>query len=229
MEKSPEQLYQERIKRVTDVVALKTPDQVPVFGPYQLFPYNYGGVTLGEAMHDYDAARRACHKFLDDYQPDLDFGPVLAYPGTPMGMMGMNYMKWPRHGLDENVMYQFVEEEYMTADEYPEFINDPSDFMMRKWLPRAFSGFEGFAKIPTMRSMMWSGWFGMGAFSDPELIESLRVAAEAGAKVNEWWGSIFQYIDEIKGQGLPHCLVRFRLATLRHHRRYVARHARNPG
>ncbi|MCO6451852.1 MAG: hypothetical protein J5I90_13795 [Caldilineales bacterium] len=203
MDKSPEQLYNERIQRVLDVVALRTPDQVPVFGPYQLFPFNYGGVTLGEAMNDYAAARRACHKFLDDFQPDLDFGPVLAYPAKPMAMMGMNYMKWPGNGLDDNVMYQFSEAEYMSADEYPEFIKDPSDFMMTKWMPRAFSAFTGFAKIPTMRRMMWSGWFGMGAFSDPELVESLRLAAESGAKVNEWWGSIFQYIGEIKEKGFP--------------------------
>ncbi len=154
-------------------------------------------------MNDYAAARRACHSFLDYYQPDLDFGPVLAYPAKPMKMMGMNYMKWPGHGLDENVMYQYVENEMMSADEYPDFINDPSDFMMTKWMPRAFSVFEGFAGIPTMRRMMWSGWFGMGAFSTPEMQESFRIAAEAGALVNEWWGSIFQYIGEIKDKGFP--------------------------
>jgi len=37
-EKSPAELYAERVKRVLDVAALRVPDRVPVFGPYQLYP-----------------------------------------------------------------------------------------------------------------------------------------------------------------------------------------------
>lgn len=203
MEKSPEQLYQERIQRVLDAVQLKTPDQVPVFGPYQLFPYTFGGVTLKEAMYDYAAARRACHAFLDEYQPDLDFGPILAYPAEPMETLGVKFLKWPGNGLDDHVIYQYVEGEYMTADEYDEFLYDPSDFMLRKWVPRNFTGFEAFANFPVMRRMMWSGWMGLGAFASPEMQESFRIAVEAGHQINEWWGSIFQYIGEIKEKGFP--------------------------
>jgi hypothetical protein len=43
-EKSPEELYAERVKRVLDVAALRVPDRVPVFGPYQLYPYTFAGV-----------------------------------------------------------------------------------------------------------------------------------------------------------------------------------------
>ena len=36
-------------------------------------------------------------------------------------------------------MYQYVDDEYMTADEYDEFIYDPSGFMLGKWAPRQFT------------------------------------------------------------------------------------------
>jgi hypothetical protein len=203
MTKSPEELYQERVKRVKDVIQLKTPDRVPVFGPHQLYPYTFGGVTLKEAMYDYAKAREACHKFVDEFQPDLDFGPILAYPAKPMETLGLKYLKWPGKGLDDHVIYQYVEGEYMNEAEYDDFIKDPSDFMLTKWVPRTFSGLEAFSNFPTMRRMMWSGWMGLGAFASPEMQESFRIAVEAGKQINEWWESLFQYIGEVKEKGFP--------------------------
>jgi len=203
MTKLPEELYQERVKRVKDVIQLKTPDRVPVFGPHQLYPYTFGGVTLKEAMYDYAKAREACHKFVDEFQPDLDFGPILAYPAKPMETLGLKYLKWPGKGLDDHVIYQYVEDEYMNEAEYDDFIRDPSDFMLTKWVPRTFSGLEAFSNFPTMRRMMWSGWMGLGAFASPEMQESFRIAVEAGKQINEWWESLFQYIGEVKEKGFP--------------------------
>ena len=203
MTKSPEELYQERVKRVKDVIQLKTPDRVPVFGPHQLYPYTFGGVTLKEAMYDYAKAREACHKFVDEFQPDLDFGPILAYPAKPMETLGLKYLKWPGKGLDDHVIYQYVEGEYMNEAEYDDFIKDRSDFMLTKWVPRTFSGLEAFSNFPTMRRMMWSGWMGLGAFASPEMQESFRIAVEAGKQINEWWESLFQYIGEVKEKGFP--------------------------
>lgn len=203
MTKLPEELYQERVKRVKDVIQLKTPDRVPVFGPHQLYPYTFGGVTLKEAMYDYAKAREACHKFVDEFQPDLDFGPILAYPAKPMETLGLKYLKWPGKGLDDHVIYQYVEDEYMNEAEYDDFIRDPSDFMLTKWVPRTFSGLEAFSSFPTMRRMMWSGWMGLGAFASPEMQESFRIAVEAGKQINEWWESLFQYIGEVKEKGFP--------------------------
>ena len=41
-EKSPEVLYDERVKRIKDAAAGKVPDRVPVFGPAQKYPYTFG-------------------------------------------------------------------------------------------------------------------------------------------------------------------------------------------
>lgn len=210
MAKSPEQLYQERVKRVLDVVQLKEPDRVPIFGPYEAFPYYWAGVTIKEVMNDYARAREACHKFVDEFQPDLDFGPILAYPAKPMETLGIKWFKWAGHGLGDNVMYQYVEGEYMKADEYDEFLYDPAHFMTTKWLPRSFAGLEGLANFPTMRLMMWFGWTGLLIpFASPELQEALRVAAEAGAELGRWFASIGQYAQEIKAKGFPQAYAAF--------------------
>ena len=201
--KSPQQLYDERVKRTLDAAACRVPDRVPIFGPYQKYPYSFAGVTFKQAMNDYAVAREACHKFVDYFQPDLDFGPIFAYPAKAMEILGWKAFKWPGHGLEDNAMYQYVDGEYMKAEEYDEFIRDPSDFMLRSWAPRQFSALEGFSQFVPWRRFMWSGWMNFGFFASPEMKKSLDLAMKAGEEMNAWWASQARYWDEIKAQGYP--------------------------
>lgn len=204
MEKSTDELYQERVNRILDAVALKEPDRVPIMGPYQAFPYYWAGVSIKDAMNDYALAREVCHKFLDEFQPDADFGPIFMYPAKPMEILGLRWFKWAGHGLSDNVMYQYVEGEYMKADEYDEFLYDPSHFMTSKWLPRSFEKLEGLAQFPPMRLMMWFGWTGLFInIASEEVQDALRAAADAGEELGRWFGSLGQYGQEIREKGFP--------------------------
>jgi hypothetical protein len=210
MDRAPEQLYQERVQRVLDVVALKVPDRVPVFGPIQAFPYYWAGISIKDAMNDFALARQVCHKFVDEFQPDLDFGPIFMYPAKAMEILGLKWFKWAGHGLGDRIMYQFIEGEYMKGEEYDEFLLDPSHFMTSKWLPRSFKGLEGLAGFPPMRLMMWFGWTGLlVGLASPEVQESLRIAKEAGAELGRWFASIGQYASEIKAKGFPQAYAAF--------------------
>ena len=202
-DKSPTVLYDERVKRILDAAALRVPDRVPIVGPFQKYPYAFGGITLQEAMNDYGKAREACHKFLDYFQPDADFGPIFAYPAPAMETLGWKAFKWPGHGLAENQMYQYVDDEYMKDSEYDDFIHDPSDFMMRTWAPRQFSALKGFANMVPWRRFMWSGWMNFGFFASPEMRETMQLALKAGEQMNEWWGSQAQYWGEMQAKGYP--------------------------
>ena len=50
--------------------------------------------------------------------------------------------RWPGHGLPPDGSFQFVEHEFMKAEDYDAFIEDPSDWTIRTYLPRAFSELE---------------------------------------------------------------------------------------
>ena len=199
----PAAAYAARTARVRDAVALRPTDRVPVFGPYQKYVYTYAGLTMREAMNDYAAARAACHAFQDRFQPDLDFGPILAYPAKPMETLGYRAFRWPGNGLPDDAMYQYVEGEYMTAAEYDDFIADPSDFMFRTWAPRQFSALAGFAKPAPWRRFMWSGWMGLGALASPEARASMAAAIQAGEEVDAWFASVGQYTGETNAKGYP--------------------------
>ena len=51
-EKSHQELYAERLRRAKDAAALRVPDRVPVFGPYQKYPYTFAGVTFKETIRN---------------------------------------------------------------------------------------------------------------------------------------------------------------------------------
>ena len=203
-EKTIEELYNERQARVLAAAACQQPDRIPVFGPFQKYPYQFAGVTFKQAMNDYALAREACHKFLDYFQPDADFGPIFPYPSQAMETIGWRPLRWPGHGLeDDDVMYQYVDGEYMTADEYDEFVYDPSGFMFGKWAPRQFTALQGFAQIPPWRRFMWTGWMNIGAIAGPELQETFRLLTKFAGEINEWWGHQAQYWGEMRAKGYP--------------------------
>ena len=54
MEKTPEELYQEREQRVTDTINHKIPDRVPIMLELSYFPAKYAGITCEAAYFDYD-------------------------------------------------------------------------------------------------------------------------------------------------------------------------------
>ena len=51
-------------------------------------------------------------------------------------------------GGSDDTGFQFVEDEYMLADEYDEFLADPNGFTFRKIFPRIATNLEGFAQVP---------------------------------------------------------------------------------
>jgi len=67
VEKTPEELYQEREKRINDVIELKVPDRVPIMPAFGFFPAKYAGITCEDAMYDYDKMMVAWVKTMTDF------------------------------------------------------------------------------------------------------------------------------------------------------------------
>jgi hypothetical protein len=129
---------------------------------------------------------------------------VLAYPAPAMELLDIKWFKWAGHGLGDHVMYQYMDSELMTADEYDEFVYDPSHFMMSKWMPRSFPPLAGLKGWPPARQNMWFGWTGGLAFlAAPEVQEALKNAIAAGEELGRWFASVGQYAGEMKAAGYP--------------------------
>jgi uroporphyrinogen-III decarboxylase len=209
MPETPEELYKKRSQRIQDAIQLKQPDRVP-FVPYvTFFPAVYAGLSFEEAMHDYDKLAAAVRKFMIDFQPDAlsDTFLLLAWAPT-LEILDYKQLVWPGHGGKPNATYQFVEGEYMKSEEYDQFISDPSDFLLRRFIPRAWGLMEPLKRLRHLSR----AWYTMSAiyvssFGTPEMAEALEGLVKAGQEVQKMLAKAFELINEMESMGFPRQFV----------------------
>lgn len=190
--------YEKRVKRVLDCVNLKEPDRIPIIPVMEAYPVYYGGKTIRACMDNYLETESCFDKFFTDYKPDLGWDPIMIFPSQALEAIGITWFRYPGHGIeDDNVMYQFIEDEYMKENEYEEAIRDMTNFMTTKWFPRSFSAMSGFKKFYT-RNAMWFGFLGTFSAFDEEMIKSMRAAADAAEIINKWFSYLGDYRVKMK-------------------------------
>jgi len=151
MGKTSTELYNERLKRVQDTVALKKPDRVPFVPFMSFFPANYCGISCEDYMYDLDKEYTTTKKTILDFEPDMYSNPFPLFGiGAIIETLDFKQMKWPGHGVSPTVTYQFVEGEYMKAEEYDSFLSDPSDFLLRTYLPRTYGALKPLTMLPSL-------------------------------------------------------------------------------
>jgi len=172
--------YQERAKRFRDALELRIPDRVPVAGLGGAFIYRRMGIPQKATMYDrWEEAAEAVIKFHKDFEPD-SAAALFMMSGLAMETLGQTNMKWAGFGLPDDVQYQYVEQEYMKGDEYEHFLKDPSDYMLRRYLPRMYTSLKGLGKMPNFSfdGIDVGGHFIM-KFMDPEVLEAITVMKKA--------------------------------------------------
>jgi hypothetical protein len=104
-------------------------------------------------------------------------------------------------------MFQFNEEEYAKGDEfYDAFLEDPSDFMMRVYLPRVCGALRPLGNLPPMREMFsyYLGLPGMiTAFGDPDVAGAFEQLGRAGAEARDWASFARERTLEMHALGFP--------------------------
>ena len=139
-----EENYKTRLKRLVDVYSMKIPDRVPLNVNAGNVPLAQAGVDVGDAFYNPEKALEAARVFNEKYSEELEcYSLPFASSGKALDILDYKLYAWPGHKLPMSAPgWQFIEGEYMTADEYDDLITDPSDFWMRKYLPRVFGAFE---------------------------------------------------------------------------------------
>lgn len=115
---SIEELYNERKKRLETTVNLKVPDKVPVVIAEADFAWKYAKLSQREFFTDNDKMMMAYKKFFSDFQPDMAyFHPVLFDPLTNV-INEPCIIKVPGEDIPADSVFQLVETEIMTEDDY---------------------------------------------------------------------------------------------------------------
>ena len=158
--KTTEQLYEEREKRVRDAVELKVPDRIPLF--INADPSNFTDIQRSAAYYDPIGYKRAMRQVNVDFEPDV-CTTGLPTSGTALEALGVTNRLWPGGPLPPDYEYQFIEGEYMKEDEYDIFLSDPTDFMIRYYLPRMYGAMQPLSQLPPLGTIM-TGFEGITTF-----------------------------------------------------------------
>lgn len=198
--KSVEQLYAERVKRVRDVIELREPDRVPFLVLVDTMAHY--GVPNSVSYYDPLTLKRTMRKATMDLEPDMSEAGF-PFCGAAMAELDVKNCVWPGGPLPENYEYQFLEGEYMKADEYDLFLNDPSGFMIRCYLPRVYGALAPLAKLPPLDNLLM-GFEGLTPlFASPEFLEMAKHLAKAGRQVADFYKTVGDAQGEFAQLGFP--------------------------
>ena len=210
------ELYAQREQRFNDVVALKKPDRVPLV-PLVLhyFPTRIKGISNREAGYD--------HKVRMDALRDatLEFGWDFAPPNGMFGHDGYEALatkqfRWPGGDLPDNDPFQFVENEYVKADEVDAFLADPNGFTLTTILPRISGGLEGLGQVPIPPLYWFSNMYNLQSvggplFASPPLRKALRTMLDLADAADASNAAVGAYVGQMTGMGYP---VTWAIATI---------------
>lgn len=182
----PNPEFLRRMKLYEDTIACRKTDHV-LAAPFPIYlPINlYGEVTSEEVMMDYEKILPSLIRYQQEYQPDLYWGPQAIFPGAALEVLDCQFIKWPGKQLDQNSSFQVVdrEEGYMTPDEYLEYAEDPTGFILRKVLPRHYAALKPLEMLDFSNAIWQGGVYSMIPMALPPVQGALKAMMEAGEKM----------------------------------------------
>jgi len=198
--------YQARVTLMKDAIQLKkAPARIPICPSAGFFPIQYAGISMYDAMYDYEALTGAWEKFCNDLTPDAYNAPNTVVPGRILDILDFRLGQWPGHGVAEHSEYQYLEKEYMKADEYPDLIDDPSGFFMTRFFPRIFGALEPLQNMPLLPPVNEIPCIppALFPFGDKNLQAAFSRLANAGEEAIRWRDAVRRLNGRIMGQGYP--------------------------
>ena len=131
--------YKERIDRMRKTYDMEPHDRIlaDVFMGASEYAIRRKGLQGKDMVYNHEALREPLLEFHDEFQPDLAVA-AMPYPGRVMDMLDYKSYIWAGQKLPDNLVIQAVEGEYMSSDEYGDFIADPTNFWLKKYLPRVY-------------------------------------------------------------------------------------------
>jgi uroporphyrinogen-III decarboxylase len=197
--------YKQRVQRMIDVYNVREPDRVPVSLMIGSLPAYLYGTDYYTCMYDYDKAVKAWDKFNADFQDaDSLSSPGTVIPGRVYDLLDYKLYKYPGHGLAKNATgIQFVEGEYMKADEYDALMRNPSDFWQRTYMPRIFGAFDSWRLLQPFTNIIELPAMNFAPYTMPEVQNSLKSLINIGNELIKYMQVTAEFGRKTLEAGFP--------------------------
>jgi hypothetical protein len=156
MAEDTKQLFDERLGRFQAAIALEPTDRVPIAPGSNYFSEIYSGNTNQETIYDPERWLKAELAFIKDF-PEFDALRNNRLYAPIYDAVSLKTYQLPGRELPVRMQMQFLEAEYMLADEYDKFIANPIQFMFECWFPRIFGDFKEPGSIRSYVAMLKGG------------------------------------------------------------------------
>ncbi len=199
--------FDARLKRINDAIRLQVPDRVPVASSHMLYYMTrQKGISNAEAMVNHQKRLAAWRDVTLELNFDMAIHPIVLPPAQPFNALKVSQFKWPGQDLADDAGFQFVENEYLKADEYDALLADPGDFTIRTLWPRIAKTMSPLGALPPLHwfsnsrnlGYMLAPMLGMGPF-----VAMFKKLIKAGEEALQFSMQMFQYISEMEQLGFP--------------------------
>ncbi len=128
----------------------------------------------------------------------------MTTPAKVLDIMDYKLYAWPGHGLSVDAPgYQFIEGEYMSAEEYDDLLRDPSDFWLRTYLPRVFGIFQSFRLFSPLTDIVEIPTGQIGILGNPQVKATLRKLLDASDELERRAAIVGPYMGMGPANGYP--------------------------
>ena len=191
------------LNRIKDAVQLKkTPDRVPIIPLTTFAPTSLAGISGKEAMGDAKALGKAAVDHMAEFDPDAAGATPMVMYSPGLEVLDYKLYKWPGNGLATDVeSYQFVDGEYMMADEYDSLIKDPSGFALRVLVPRVIGALEPLQKLVPGVSMLQMPLSFLAPAAMPDVQAAFQTIINAGKEMAKWQEAVGHFSREALAMG----------------------------
>jgi len=195
--------YKNRLDNLNKAFCLELKEKV-LLAPFSdhFFSTRRTGLSNKDAMVDHKKRYQAIKQTVLDFDLDLAMQSGV-YPAQWFSALDAKHYHWPGGDLPEDKTFQFNEKENLMADEYDQFLADPTDFTIRVLWPRMTGKLEPMAAFPPIFSLGPDPIFLGPAFTYPENLEVLRSLIKLGEAAAESDQAGAEYVAEMKELGYP--------------------------
>jgi len=201
--------FQEREKRLTDAIALKKPDRVPV-APLiaHYYPTRAAGISNKDAMLFYEQRYESMKNMTVRLDLDTAMSPLAFPPARFLENLGLTGFKWPGGLLRDDQPFQFSCDGTLKSTEYAEFITDPNGFTLKKIWPQISTTLAPLAELALPPLYWLSNPYDLAFIlpeiaAEPSILDLLKQLVALGEEFVRYRQATTKYLTEMREAGYP--------------------------